>query len=87
MLTFFDISRQRLVTLKNEGYDVASSLKEAIAKSEICFICVNTPQNINKTDAEASDFVDFDLGKHQDLSQICKCGARYCQCIKCIIRW
>jgi UDPglucose 6-dehydrogenase len=69
-VTFFDISKQRLVTLKNEGYDVASSLKEAIAKSEICFICVNTPQNINRTDASASDFVEADLGKHQDLSQI-----------------
>ena len=69
-VTFFDISKQRLVTLRNEGYDVASSLKEAIAKSEICFICVNTPQNINRTDAKASDFVEADLGKHQDLSQI-----------------
>ena len=69
-VTFFDISKQRLVTLKNEGYNVASSLKEAIAKSEICFICVNTPQNINRTDAKASDFVEADLGKHQDLSQI-----------------
>ena len=69
-VTFFDISKHRLVTLKNEGYDVASSLKEAIAKSEICFICVNTPQNINRADAKASDFVEADLGKHQDLSQI-----------------
>jgi UDPglucose 6-dehydrogenase len=69
-VTFFDISRQRLASLKDEGYDVASSLNEAIAKSEICFICVNTPQNISRTNAKASDFVEEDLGKHQDLSQI-----------------
>jgi UDPglucose 6-dehydrogenase len=69
-VTFFDISRQRLVTLRNEGYNVASSLKDAIATSEICFVCVNTPQNIGKTDAKANDFVEADLGKHQDLSQI-----------------
>jgi UDPglucose 6-dehydrogenase len=69
-VTFFDISRQRLVTLRNEGYDVASSLKDAIAKSEICFICVNTPQNISKTNSKADDFIEADLGKHQDLSQI-----------------
>jgi UDPglucose 6-dehydrogenase len=68
-VTFFDISRQRLVTLRNEGYDVASSLKDAIAKSEICFICVNTPQNI-RTNSKADDFIEADLGKHQDLSQI-----------------
>jgi UDPglucose 6-dehydrogenase len=69
-VTFFDISRQRLVILRNEGYDIASSLKDAIATSEICFVCVNTPQNINKTDPKANDFVEADLGKHQDLSQI-----------------
>ena len=69
-VTFFDISKQRLATLKSEGYDVASSLKDAIARSEICFICVNTPQNISRTTAKTSDFVEADLGKHQDLSQI-----------------
>jgi UDPglucose 6-dehydrogenase len=69
-ITFFDISKQRLVALRNEGYNVASTLNDAIATSEICFICVNTPQNISKTYAKADDFVEADLGKHQDLSQI-----------------
>jgi UDPglucose 6-dehydrogenase len=69
-VTFYDISKQRLGTLKNEGHDVASSLKDAIASSEICFICVNTPQNLNRANVKASDFVEADLGKHQDLSQI-----------------
>jgi UDPglucose 6-dehydrogenase len=69
-VTFFDISKQRLVSLRNEGYNVAASLKDAIASSEICFICVNTPQNITRTDSKANDFVEADLGKHQDLSQI-----------------
>jgi UDPglucose 6-dehydrogenase len=69
-ITFFDVSKQRLATLKNEGYDVASSLQDAISTSEICFICVNTPQNISRANAKTSDFVEADLGKHQDLSQI-----------------
>jgi UDPglucose 6-dehydrogenase len=69
-IIFFDISTQRLITLKNEGYNVAPSLKDAISQSQICFICVNTPQNINKTNAKDNDFVEADLGKHQDLSQI-----------------
>jgi nucleotide sugar dehydrogenase len=69
-ITFFDVSKQRLATLKNEGYHVSSSFKDAIAKSEICFICVNTPQNINRANARDNDFVEADLGKHQDLSQI-----------------
>jgi UDPglucose 6-dehydrogenase len=69
-ITFFDISKQRLATLRNEGYEVSSSMKDAIARSEIIFICVNTPQNVIKTNTKANDFVESDLGKHQDLSQI-----------------
>lgn len=42
-VTFFDISKQRLLALKEEGYSVASSLSEAIFQSEISFVCVNTP--------------------------------------------
>jgi UDPglucose 6-dehydrogenase len=67
---FHDISKHRLTTLRNEGYEVASSLESAIAPSEICFICVNTPQSVGKTNAKVDDFVEADLGKHQDLSQI-----------------
>jgi UDPglucose 6-dehydrogenase len=69
-IIFYDISTQRLITLKNEGYNVAPSLKDAISKSQICFICVNTPQSVNKTNAKDNDFIEADLGKHQDLSQI-----------------
>ena len=85
-VTFFDISRQRLETLRAEGYDVALSLKDAISQADISFVCVNTPQtnhkdgisknsNINNnirndTINHDIDPVDEDLGKHQDLSQL-----------------
>jgi UDPglucose 6-dehydrogenase len=80
-VTFFDISKHRLASLKEEGYDVASSLKDAISKAEISFVCVNTPQskfsdninnNINNNNNNNYDFDPFDedLGKHQDLSQL-----------------
>jgi UDPglucose 6-dehydrogenase len=58
-VTFFDISKRRLLALQEEGYNVASSLSDAISRSDISFVCVNTPQ--------ASD---EDPGKHQDLSQL-----------------
>jgi UDPglucose 6-dehydrogenase len=83
---FFDISKHRLVALREEGYDVASSLKDAISQSEISFVCVNTPQskyndsiskneNNNFSDGNNSvnyeiNPIDEDLGKHQDLSQL-----------------
>jgi UDPglucose 6-dehydrogenase len=83
---FFDISKHRLATLREEGYDVATSLKDAISQSEISFVCVNTPQSKynygiskneihNYSDDNNSvnyeiDPIEEDLGKHQDLSQL-----------------
>jgi UDPglucose 6-dehydrogenase len=76
-VTFFDISKQRLATLSQEGYDVASSLKDAVSRSDICFVCVNTPQSNKNIGTHSddkinndNDFFDEDLGKHQDLSQL-----------------
>ncbi|HKG86810.1 MAG TPA: nucleotide sugar dehydrogenase [Nitrososphaeraceae archaeon] len=84
-VTFFDISKQRLMTLREEGYDVASSLRDTISQSDISFVCVNTPQtkysnSISKNDSNNNinnnsinhdiDPIDEDLGKHQDLSQL-----------------
>jgi UDP-glucose 6-dehydrogenase len=74
---FFDISKHRLATLKLEGYNVTSSLKDAISSSDICFVCVNTPHSKydNGSDGDKNnrtdlDLLEEDLGKHQDLSQL-----------------
>ena len=44
---FYDIAKQRVLTLKEEGYEIASSVKDIIDKTDISFVCVNTPNNIN----------------------------------------
>lgn len=44
---FYDIAKQRLLTLKEEGYQIASSVKDIIDKTDISFVCVNTPNNID----------------------------------------
>ena len=44
---FYDIAKQRLLTLKEEGYQIAASIKDIINKTDISFVCVNTPNNIN----------------------------------------
>lgn len=82
---FFDISKNRLTALNEEGYDVATSLRDAISRSEISFVCVNTPQSKLNTienikNDRSSDFGQYDevkelideedQGKHQDLSQL-----------------
>ena len=80
-VTFFDISKHRLITLREEGYNVASSLRDAISRSDISFVCVNTPQNghsknksknnnANNNSINYNIPIDEDLGKHQDLSQL-----------------
>jgi nucleotide sugar dehydrogenase len=64
-VTFFDISKARLLALREEGYQVAESMNDAISEADVCLVCVNTPpSNMNFTEANA------DLGKHQDLSQL-----------------
>jgi GDP-mannose 6-dehydrogenase len=42
---FYDIAKQRLLTLMEEGYQIASSIKDIIDKTDISFVCVNTPNN------------------------------------------
>src|SRR5215212_4148539 len=42
---FYDISKQRLLDLKENGYQVASSVQDIIDKTDISFVCVNTPNN------------------------------------------
>ena len=42
---FYDIAKQRLLTLKEEGYQIASSVKDIIDKTDISFVSVNTPNN------------------------------------------
>jgi len=42
---FYDIAKQRLLTLKEEGYQIALSVKDIIDKTDISFVCVNTPNN------------------------------------------
>lgn len=62
-VVFYDISKDRLAYLREEGYQVASSVTDAISKSHVSFVCVNTPS----TSTSNSNFND---GKHQDLSQL-----------------
>ena len=42
---FYDISKQRLLDLKENGYQIASSVQDIIDKTDISFVCVNTPNN------------------------------------------
>lgn len=50
---FYDISQQRLDTLASEGYRTTRNIVEALSKSQISFICVNTPTNEDAMDGTA----------------------------------
>src|ERR671930_1050197 len=62
-VTFYDISKQKLLMLKEEGFRVGSSIADVINQSDLSFVCVNTPTvsiDNNGSGAESQ----------QDLSQI-----------------
>jgi UDPglucose 6-dehydrogenase len=65
---FYDINKTKLLSLRREGYQIASSISEIVSNSHISFVCVNTPL-INPGDALYSN-KDAGYGNHQDLSQI-----------------
>jgi UDPglucose 6-dehydrogenase len=46
-IIFYDISKQRLHDLEDNGYQVASSVSEIIDKTDLSFVCVNTPAKSN----------------------------------------
>ncbi len=47
---FYDISKERLKALKNDGYNVANNLSEALSQTDISFVCVNTPTHNSEQD-------------------------------------
>lgn len=47
---FYDVAKEKLRSLKNLGYSVATTLEEAMSKTEISFICVNTPTSNGQQD-------------------------------------
>jgi UDPglucose 6-dehydrogenase len=42
---FYDILKDTILNLKKEGYQVSSGINEIISKTDISFVCVNTPTN------------------------------------------
>jgi nucleotide sugar dehydrogenase len=42
---FYDIAKQRLLSLKENGYQTTTSVQDIIDKTDISFVCVNTPNN------------------------------------------
>ena len=46
-IIFYDISKQRPHDLEDNGYQVASSVSEIIDKTDLSFVCVNTPAKSN----------------------------------------
>ena len=47
---FHDISKRRVDALKNEGYKIANSLREALSQTDVTFVCVNTPTHNSQQD-------------------------------------
>ncbi len=61
---FYDIDKSKTFSLREEGYDVASSISEVLSNSNITFVCVNTPTRGTLYNDKIEN------GSYQDLSQI-----------------
>ena len=53
---FYDVSKDQLLPLLEHGYCISENIKDVISKSDVSFVCVNTPNNYG--------------GRKQDLSQL-----------------
>ena len=64
---FYDILKDIILSLKKNGYQVASNINEIISKTDISFVCVNTPAN-KKGQQDLSQIMSvlFDLAHSLD---------------------
>ncbi len=64
---FYDILKDIILSLKKNGYQVASNISEIISKTDISFVCVNTPAN-KKGQQDLSQIMSvlFDLAHSLD---------------------
>ena len=53
---FYDVLKDQLLPLLEHGYCISENIKDVISKSDVSFVCVNTPNNYG--------------GRKQDLSQL-----------------
>jgi len=60
---FHDILKEKLTTLKKQGYDVTENISEAINNSTISFICVQTPTVNGQMDFSYVKRVTIDIAK------------------------
>ena len=47
---FHDINKEKILNLKNSGYEASYNLDEAVSNSRVIFVCVPTPTVDNKID-------------------------------------
>lgn len=67
-VTFYDIDKSKTFSLRQEGYQVASSISELMSNSNITFVCVNTPTISSRSNLYNDKRIEN--GSYQDLSQI-----------------
>jgi UDPglucose 6-dehydrogenase len=54
-VTFYDISKRKLFLLKEEGFNIGSTVKDVIHDSNLSFVCINTPTITNNNGESQQD--------------------------------
>lgn len=60
---FYDIDKNKLYELKTKGYEATADIKEAVAKSDVIFVCVPTPTVDKKIDLSNIEDSAISVGK------------------------
>ena len=65
---FYDISKEKLRTLKSNGFNVAEDLGDALSQTDIAFVCVNTPTHNSQQDLSQILSALYQLAKYLNSS-------------------
>jgi UDPglucose 6-dehydrogenase len=70
-ILFYDISKRRMAELVEKGYKVGTSINEVISKTNITFVCIDTPTPNGKQDTKSLERAI------SEISEALECSRRY----------
>jgi len=82
---FYDISKEKLRTLKSNGFNVAEDLGDALSQTDIAFVCVNTPTHNSQQDLSQILSALYQLANYliHLISVICWFSEALCCLVQC----
>jgi nucleotide sugar dehydrogenase len=68
-VSFYDISKQTMSSLENQGYCVGQNIGEIVSNNDISFVCVNTPSKDGRQDLSQVTSVLIEMSRAIDAAE------------------